>query len=847
MSSLHEQLELISRTPILLVASDYDGTIAPLVADPAAAQADRESVAALQALAEMPQTHVAIISGRALADLAERAPVSRLHLVGSHGSEFEIGLEASLTGETRELRDRLRSYFRELAATQPGVIVEEKPASLAFHYRNVSPDIAQGLVQQALAGPGSWPGVYIKHGKFVLEFSVVPTSKGAGLNRLRQRIGATAVLFVGDDVTDEDAFAGLTGPDVGIKVGPGETVARFRVSDTTEVARVLAQVAEQRAAWLAGSHAVPIEQHSLLSDQRTVALVDPKGRVVWMCAPRIDSSAVFAELLGGPTAGHFEIRPAASGPQGALAPHGQEYVADSFLLRTRWPGLVVTDYLDCSGGRPYQRAGRTDLVRVIEGRGRVLIEFAPRLDYGRLETVTRALPGGLLVEGAHDPLVLVSPGVEWQIERDGRHETARAEVELVGQPLVLEMRYGTASLAPERVPEPARRQRTEQFWSSWAATLTLPRTARDLVRRSALVLKALSYGPTGAICAAATTSLPEHLGGVRNWDYRYCWPRDAAWAALALVRLGNTGSAMRLLDWFLGILEELPPGGLVAPVYTVTGRHLGAEGEIAELHGYRGSRPVRVGNAASHQIQLDVLGPIADLLAALADQGAALSSEHWRLMEAMVAAVVNRWTEPDHGIWEVRRGRRHHVQSKVMCWTTVDRALTVAGYLGKHRPEWEALRDEIAQDILTHGWSEAVKAFCGVYDSAEADAAVLSVGLTGFIAPDDPRFAQTVAMVERELLRGPTVYRYRYDDGLPGVEGGFLLCTSWLIEARALLGRIDEARELFDAYTRLAGPTGLLAEEFDPIHKVSLGNHPQAYSHLGLINAALALEAYSGG
>ncbi len=828
----------VSRTPMLLVACDFDGTIAPIVSEPGAAEADRECLVALRALSRMPQTCVAIVSGRALEDLAGRmSEVEAAHLVGSHGSEFEAGFVTPLAAEQVQTLDRLRRELRRLVDASPGLLLEEKPASLALHYRNAADSAAQTAVYETLSGPATWPGVHTRHGHKVIELSVVKTDKGLALNRLRQRLGATAVVFLGDDVTDEDAFATLSGPDAGVKVGEGPSLARFRAADHVAVARLLARLSERRAEWLAGASAAPIDHYSLLSDQRTVALIDRRGRIAWMCVPRIDSSAVFAELLGGPTAGFFEVRPASD-----VAPEGHRYVEHSLVFETRWPGFTLTDYLDCGGGRAFQRAGRTDLVRVIEGRGRVRVTFAPRSDFGRAETRLEVGPAGLVIGGSIDPVVLYAPGLPWRVIEEGRHQTAVAEFDLDGSPVVLEMRYGTASLEPLGRPEPQRRLQTARFWSGWASTLTLPDVAREQVLRSALVLKALTYGPTGAIAAAGTTSLPEHLGGVRNWDYRFCWPRDAAMSATALVRLGATGPAIKYLDWVLGVLERCDPSSFLAPLYTVTGGHAGTEAEISELSGYRGSRPVRVGNAAAHQIQLDVLGPIAELVARLAESGAALSAEHGRMMETMVKAVERRWHEPDHGIWEVRRARRHHVHSKVMCWQTVDRAVQVAEYLGQRRPDWEALRARIAEDVLTHGWSAEIDAFRATYDDHEPDAAVLSVGLSGLIAPDDPRFLRTVDYVERELRAGPTVYRYRYDDGLPGVEGGFHLCTSWLIEALAMVGRRDAAAELLRDFAGLIGATGMLSEEYDPRTGLALGNVPQAYSHLGLINAALALS-----
>lgn len=833
----------LARTPLLLVASDFDGTLAPIVNDPALAEVSREAVVALKTLAVMPQTHVAVISGRPLADLAARtSEIHDLHLVGSHGSEFETGFVIPLSGEARATHARLVAEMNRVAEVAPGLSVEVKPAAVAFHYRNASDKDAVEAIAAVVAGPGSWPDIHIRHGKKVIELSVLETNKGMALQRVRQRIGAAAVLFIGDDVTDEDAFATLAGPDIGVKVGPGESRATHRVDDTIEVAWLLAVLAEHRAAWLAGSGAVPIEHHALLSDQRTFALVAPGGRVVWMCLPRLDSAALFAELVGGPTAGYFEIAPV-----DAQRKPRQCYMADTFVLRTEWPSITLTDYLDCGGGRAFQRAGRSDLVRAVEGSGRVRITYAPRLDYGRVHTQLRIVEDGLKIEGSTDPVVLRAPGVQWELRQDGRHHTAVAEVELTGEPLVLELRYGTGNLAPDVNAEPARRQRNERFWSSWANTLVLPSVGTELVRRSALVLRALIYGPTGAIAAAATTSLPEHAGGVRNWDYRLCWPRDAAMAAAALVRLGATGPALRYLDWLLGILENGESSGMLRPVYTVTAGHLGPEGEITELSGYLGSRPVRVGNAAGQQVQLDVFGPIADLLALLAERGAALSSEHWRMLDTLMGAVRDRWAEPDHGIWEIRGPLQHYVHSKVMCWQTVDRALRVAGYLGHARPQWEELRTAIAEDVLSKGYRSECQAFGSTYASCQPDAAALSVGLSGLVPPNDERFLGTIKYIEQHLCTDGIVYRYHYDDGLPGLEGGFLLCNSWLIEAYALSGRLEEAQTMFEKLCTLAGPTGLFAEEWDPEHRRSLGNFPQAYTHIGLINAAVRLAASDTG
>jgi GH15 family glucan-1,4-alpha-glucosidase len=512
------------------------------------------------------------------------------------------------------------------------------------------------------------------------------------------------------------------------------------------------------------------------------------------------------------------------------------------VLDTQFPDFVVTDYFDTSSGRSQRLAGRSDLIRVIEGTGTAIVEFAPRLDFGRVPTRMLIKPDGIVVQGTADLMVLRAPGLDWELLPDGAHETARAVVELGDEPVVLEMRAGTGTVRPDPRTELDRRTDSERFWSNWAGTLELPDVERDLVSRSALVLKSLCHGPTGAILAAATTSLPEQIGGIRNWDYRYCWLRDAALTASALVRLGSHGEAMAFLDWVLRILTTRSDPERLAPLYNVTGRHLPPEAEINDLPGYGGSRPVRVGNAADGQVQLDLFGPVVDLVHLLLQRGEALSAEHWRLVEAMVLAVSRRWQEPDHGIWEIRKPPRQHVYSKVMCWVTVDRAISIADQFLDREPEaWVDLRDRIAADVLEHGWKPDRGSFTAAYTGTDLDASVLAVGLWGLIEPSDERFVSTVATLERELRSGPTVYRYLDDDGLPGREGGFNLMTSWLIDSLVLTGRRIDAEALFKELCELVGTTGLMAEQFDPESGRALGNIPQAYSHLGLINNALTL------
>jgi len=845
--ALTQALHAAARAPVLLIACDFDGTLSEIAPTPHSAMADAHALGVLAALDLLPHTHAAIISGRALSDLTSKlagtgVPLPSLRLVGCHGLEFESGTVAQLPIGASELLETMRAEVGKVAQRTPGALIEVKPTAIAFHYREVDPALAEAAVAEVVRIAEQLTGVFVLSALAAVELCVLRPDKGQAVELVRRRVGASAVVFFGDDTTDERVFEVLGEKDVGIRVGSGTTVARLRVDAQAQVAEFLEVLLDERRRWHDTRGLIPIERHAVLSDQRTVAIIEPRGAVSWLCLPRLDSAPLMAELVGGAGRGTFVIAP-------ADAPHEprRAYLKDSMILRSDWGGLTVTDYLDCSGGRAYQRAGRTDLVRTVEGRGRILVKFAPRLDFGRVATRLERRDGGLEVQGGPDPMTLLAPGVEWRIEQDGAHQTATAEASIDG-PLVFELRYGTASLRPSMLDEPRRREDTRHFWAGWASALTLPTLHTELVRRSAIVIKSLCYAPSGSIAAAGTTSLPEHLGGSRNWDYRYCWLRDAAMGAASLVRLGNTGVAMKLLDWLTGVVERCESAERLRPLYTVLGGELGAEAEIGDLAGYGQSKPVRIGNAASSQVQLDVFGPIVDLVATLAERGVPVTPEHWKLVQAMVQAVALRWAEPDHGIWEIRRSRRHHVHSKVMCWHAVDRAIVVAHLaMGRAIPEWERLKSTIAADVLSKGWHAGVGAFTCAYGEPDLDAASLAIGLTGLLAPDDPRFIATVNAVERGLLRNGVLYRYLYDDGLAGLEGGWILCTAWLIEAMTMAGRAAHATELLDLLARCAGDLGLLPEQIDPETGLGLGNYPQVYSHLGFINAAVRLAGIERG
>ncbi|ACU34338.1 trehalose-phosphatase [Actinosynnema mirum] len=833
-AELRRAIVQLARTPRLLVACDYDGTLAPIVENPEDARPLPEAVGALRSLAGLHETTTAVISGRALRDLAtlSRLP-AEVHLVGSHGSEFDVGFVHALDADARALHRRLEDELEKLVDGSEGVSLEIKPASIAVHVRRAPAEVGERVLEAVRTGPCTWGGVQVTEGKAVVELAVVQTDKGHALDVLRHRVSATASVFVGDDVTDEKAFARLSGPDVGIKVGDGETLAQYHITDSPDVSMVLALLLEERRNWLHGDQAVPIERLTMLANERSVALVTPDARVNWLCHPEPDSAAVFADLLGGPSAGHFTIKP----EHGSL-PLGQRYVPGTMVVETRWSRLLVTDYLD------HDLPGhRTDLVRRISGSTNAVITFAPRPEFGQVPVRLLRERDGLRVAGTSEPMVLRSPGVDWEITSDGVQETAVAVVRpREGAAILLELRCGTDDLSESTLGEPERRARAGGFWSDWAATLKLPSVEPELVLRSALTLKGLVHHETGAIMAAATTSLPEELGGIRNWDYRYCWLRDAALTAQALVSVGSLTEAEAFLGWVHGVLDTLPGPERLHPLYTLQGTMLGAEAVIDTLPGYAGSRPVRVGNLANQQVQLDVFGPVVDLVAELASARGALTDEDWRMVQAMAEAVARRWHEPDHGIWEERHAPRHHVYSKVMCWVTLDRAVRLAEQYGRALdPSWPVLRDTIATDVLKNGWSDVAQSFTTAYDGDDLDAASLHVGLAGLIDPADERFQATVTAIEAELRSGSTVYRYRRDDGLPGDEGGFHLCAAWMIESYLLTGRRTEAEELFAQMVDAAGPTGLLPEEYDPIAERSLGNHPQAYSHLGLIRCAQLL------
>jgi trehalose 6-phosphate phosphatase len=829
------ELKILARTPTLLVACNYGGTLCAAEGISTETLPLGSAAIALRALAALPNTHAAVISGRSLRDLAavSRLP-AEVHLVGSHGAEFDMGFAHGLSLATESVLQQANQALIESVGAYKGISIERKPVAVSVHTRPASAAITAKTAKKAEEVARALGLFFIVDGS-VLDLSVVEPSKAPALEHLRSRLGVSAALYAGDALSDELAMATLRGPDMGLWVGNQPSQAKHRLKDPESFARVLAILFELRRAWLFGEDAVGLERHSMIGNGSSTALLTPEAKICWMSHPLPDSGSLFAHILGGDAAGHFSVEPVK-----ASQVLGQRYVDSTMIVETRWADVTVTDYLEPAPD------GITSLVRVLSGTGAARIVFAPRPDYANAPFSMEARGNELHVVGTSDPIVLLAPGVSFAITSDGRHATATADVNLKNGPVVLNLRCGdTESRHSHGTDEADRRSAVAHHSRRWVQGLVLPSVKPSLVRRSALVLRALVHEPTGAVLAAPTTSLPEGIGGTRNWDYRYCWLRDGSMTVNALVDLGSTAEAEGFLGWLSRILANAPGPEWLHPLYSVTGAPLSTEAIIESLPGYAGSRPVRIGNAADHQVQLDVFGPIAELIHALSTSQGSLAPAHWDLMVQMASAVLARWHEADHGIWEARRAPRHHVYTKVMCWVTLDRALRTAARLGRDpEPSWAPMATIIRDEVLREGWDDTASSYTVAYDSPDLDAAVLHIGLSGLLDVNDQRFLDTVTAVERELRVGPTVFRYRYDDGLPGLEGGFHICTTWLIEAYVAVGRIAEAWDLFDQLVNLFGPTGLLPEEYDPGTETHLGNHPQAYSHLGFIRCARLLEQH---
>jgi GH15 family glucan-1,4-alpha-glucosidase len=584
-----------------------------------------------------------------------------------------------------------------------------------------------------------------------------------------------------------------------------------------------------------------IEDYALISDLQTAALVERGGSIDWLCFPRFDSGACFAALLGDAENGRWLIAPVDGGTT------KRRYLHDTFVLETIWESdegsVRVLDFMPPRGEAP-------DVVRIIEGiRGTVRMrsELVIRFDYGHIVPWVRRADGARLAIAGPDGLCFRTPA-------HTHGENMRTISELVVEegervPFVLTWFPSHADSPAEIDPEVALAE-TESFWREWCDTceVALPADTRDVVRRSLMVLKALTYAPTGGIVAAPTTSLPEWIGGVRNWDYRYCWLRDATLTLLALLNAGYVDEAAQWRHWLLRAVAGDPAD--IQIMYGVAGERRLTELELPWLTGYEGSVPVRVGNAASNQLQIDVFGELMDALYQARTHGLALERPAWSLQKVLLDYLETIWSGPDNGIWEIRGEPRHFVHSKVMAWVAFDRAVRSVETQELDGPvdEWRAIRDEIHREVCEHGFDDDLQSFTQSYGSKELDASLLLIPLVGFLPASDPRVRGTVDAIERGLVEKGFVLRYRTQeagvDGLPPGEGVFLPCSFWLVDCLELLGRHDEAHALFDRLVSLTNDLGLISEEYDPAGRRMLGNFPQAFTHMALVNSAFNLAPH---
>jgi GH15 family glucan-1,4-alpha-glucosidase len=584
--------------------------------------------------------------------------------------------------------------------------------------------------------------------------------------------------------------------------------------------------------------ALRIEDYALIGDTQTAALVGNDGSIDWLCMPRFDSPACFAALLGDESHGRWLIAPA-----GDVRRTERRYREGTLVLETDFHTadgvLQVVDSMPIRDEAP----DVVRLARCLEGRVNVRMELVLRFDFGRVVPwVRRSDDGGLTAIAGPDAVHLV-PGRPTQ----GRNLTTVAEFELeAGEevPFVLTW-YPSHEPVPQPVDAVAATQDTTEWWQQWSARSEFTGPHRDLVQRSLITLKALTYAPTGGIVAAPTTSLPEHIGGVRNWDYRFCWVRDATLTLQSLMQAGYMDEAHAWRDWLLRAVAGSPSKMQI--MYGPAGERRLTELELDWLPGYEGSSPVRIGNAASGQFQIDVYGELMDALLQGRRGGIAADAAAWRLQVALMGYLEEVWDEPDEGIWEVRGERRHFVHSKVMAWVAFDRAVRLVEELGQEGPvdRWRALRDRIHREVCEKGYDAERRTFTQSYGSRGLDAAALMIPVVGFLAPDDERVIGTVEAIQREICVDGFVLRYdtrEADDGLPPGEGAFLPCSFWLADCLTLIGRHDEARELFDRLVGLANDVGLLAEEYDSKLGRLVGNFPQAFTHVGVVNTAMNLD-----
>jgi GH15 family glucan-1,4-alpha-glucosidase len=584
-----------------------------------------------------------------------------------------------------------------------------------------------------------------------------------------------------------------------------------------------------------------IEDYALIGDCETAALVARDGSIDWLCLPRFDSPACFAALLGTPDHGRWQIAPASR-----TRLIRRRYRGDTLVLETEYEtddGVVAL--IDCMPQRP----GAPMLVRVVEGRrGRVRMQMdlAIRFDYGTRIPWVRRTEDGLRAVCGPDALRIRTP-VDLT-GRDMRTSAAFTVGEGERMPFVAAW-YHSHEPEPPPIDPMLAVEETERFWRTWCQGCDYRGEWRDAIVRSLVTLKALTYAPTGGLVAAVTTSLPEQLGGVRNWDYRFCWLRDATFALYALMTGGFVDEARAWREWLLRAVAGAPAQAQI--MYGLAGERRLSEIELPELPGYEGATPVRIGNAAHAQFQLDVYGEVLDALHVARRAGLAADEDAWRVERELVKFVESHWDRPDEGIWEVRGPRRHFTHSKVMAWVALDRAVKAVERFGLpgELAQWRQCRDDIHAEACARGFDPELGSFVQSYDSKLLDASLLMIPLVGFLRAHDPRVLGTVKAIEERLVEDGFVRRYETVpdvDGLPPGEGAFLACTFWLADNLALQHRHTEARDIFERLLGLRNDVGLLSEEYDVHAKRLVGNFPQAFSHVGLINTARNLSRPEG-
>lgn len=590
-----------------------------------------------------------------------------------------------------------------------------------------------------------------------------------------------------------------------------------------------------------------IEDYALIGDMQTAALVCRDGTVDWLCLPRFDSHAVFAALLGTDEHGFWRLGPAS--PAGAEPPRAdrRRYVGDSLILESEWDtprGTVrVTDFMPPRDGAP-------QLIRIVEGvSGRVPMRSALRMrfSYGRVVPWVHQVDNRTVAVAGPDSIWL-----DTEADTYGKNLTTYSDFTVApGERVAFTISWQPSHRQPPALPDPeGSLEATSDFWREWVEQCTYHGPYREAVVRSLITLKALTYAPTGGIVAAPTTSLPEDIGGSRNWDYRYTWLRDAAITLSSLLRTGYREEARAWREWLLRAVAGDPENLQI--MYGIAGERELGEAELDWLPGYENSGPVRVGNGAAHQLQLDVYGEVTEALHLAHMTGLARNDYASLLQLKLIEYLETHWDQPDEGIWEVRGPRRHFVHSKVMAWVAVDRTIKLieSGDADGPLERWREMRDDIHHDVCEKGYDKERNTFTQSYGSQELDASLLLIPQMGFLPPDDKRVIGTIEAIQRELstedgfvLRYPTSGDDAGVDGLEGDEGAFLACSFWLADDLAMIGRVDEARKLFEKLLALRNDLGLLAEEWDSKHQRQVGNFPQAFSHVPLIDTALRLTA----